>query len=229
MNPSAPPLRYERKFIPRGHTLGEVFAIIRKHPALFHETYTARVINNIYFDTPGMGDYQDHVNGTADRMKMRIRWYGPRNDHVQRPVLETKSKRGLVSEKNGYELTAFRCNGQIVRSDLQDLFDRASMPGAVRAQIMHRQPALLNRYFRRYFVSGDGLFRLTVDTEMEFQRVRTIPGKVPAIGPGVPTVIIELKYGVPAAESAWSITNHIPYRVERCSKYIIGLQRAASV
>jgi len=224
MNTSAPPLRYERKFIPRGHTLGEVFAIIRKHPALFHETYQARAINNIYFDTPGMGDYQDHVNGAADRTKTRIRWYGPLLTHTERPVLETKNKRGLVGRKHGYELPSFRFDGDTLRPDLQVLFDRAKMPGAVRAQLLHRHPTLVNRYYRRYFLSADRLFRLTVDSEMEFHRICTIAGELSPAAPCVPPVVIELKYGLSAADRAASITNYIPFRVERCSKYIIGLQ-----
>ncbi len=69
MNQSAFFLGSERKFIPRGYTLAEVLAIIRRHPALFRETYSTRAINNVYFDTHGMDDYQDHVNGAAHQSR----------------------------------------------------------------------------------------------------------------------------------------------------------------
>jgi hypothetical protein len=229
MTPSEPPLRYERKYIPRGHTLGEVLAIVRRHPALFHEAYQARAINNIYFDTPRMGDYQDHVNGAADRIKTRIRWYGPLLGHTEHPVLERKNKRGLVSGKHGYELPPFSFDGEVLRNDLQLLFDRAKMPGAVRAQMLHRRPILVNRYQRRYFLSADRLFRLTVDTEMEFRRLSAIAGLLSSAVTSVPPVVIELKYGLAVAERAGAITSQIPFRVERCSKYIIGLQSTSFV
>jgi hypothetical protein len=229
MNLPAPPLRYERKFIPRGHSLGEVIAIVLRHPALFHEPYQARAINNIYFDTPRMGDYQDHVNGAADRIKTRIRWYGPLLGRTDHPVLEKKNKCGLVGRKHGYELPAFSFDAEMLRPDLQLLFARADIPGAVRAQMLHRRATLLNRYHRRYFLSADGLFRLTIDTDMKFHRICTTAGRLPSVAPSVPPVVIELKYGLPAAEQAAAITNYIPFRVERCSKYIIGLQSMSFV
>ncbi len=229
MNQSAFFLRYERKFIPRGYTLAEVLAIIRRHPALFRETYSTRAINNVYFDTHGMDDYQDHVNGAAHRVKMRIRWYGALSEHIERPVIETKNKCGLVGGKCGYELPSFRFGGEILSSDFQCLFERADMPGMVRAQVKHRRPTLVNRYRRRYFLSADRLFRLTVDTELEFQRVSTISGRLPSVVPSLPAMIIELKYGLSATERAAAITNYIPFRVERCSKYIIGLQGGSFV
>lgn len=221
---SAPSLRYERKFIPRGYALADVLAAIRRHPALFRETYQARAINNIYFDTARMGDYQDHVNGAADRVKTRIRWYGCLLGRTTRPSLEKKAKLGTVGTKHRYELPSFCFDGEKLQADLQGLFDRATLPDAVRMNMLHRQPTLVNRYHRRYFVSADRSFRLTVDTDLEFYRAGPVARTLSSVARSGPQMIIELKYDLPAAEGAMAITSQFPFRVERCSKYVIGLQ-----
>jgi hypothetical protein len=224
VNKSILPLRYERKFIPRGYARAEVLAAIRRHPALFRETYQARAINNIYFDTACMGDYQDHVNGAADRAKTRIRWYGCLLGHIARPSLEKKAKFGVVGTKQGYELPSFCFDGEKLQPDIQELLNRATLPDAVRMQMLHRKPTLVSRYHRRYFVSVDRSFRLTVDTDLQFYGVGPLARKLSSVARSAPPMIIELKYDLPAAERAAEITNQIPFRVERCSKYIIGMQ-----
>jgi hypothetical protein len=224
VNESIHPLRYERKLIPRGYAVAEVLAAILRHPAVFRETYQARAINNIYFDTAGLGDYQDHVSGAAHRVKTRIRWYGRLCGHIARPFLERKAKFGAVGTKQRYELPSFCFDGEKLHIDLQELLNQSTVPGGVREQMLERKATLVNRYHRRYFASADRSFRLTVDTDLEFYGVGTLARKLSALARSAPPVIIELKYDLPAAERAEGITNQMPFRVERCSKYIMGMQ-----
>lgn len=66
--------RYERKFTVQGLALSEILALVRRHPAAFREAYPPRMVNNVYFDTPGLNNYYDHVNGAPNRIKTRVRW-----------------------------------------------------------------------------------------------------------------------------------------------------------
>lgn len=65
--------RKERKFVIEGFGLAQVEAVVRSHPALFSCPFSARYINNIYFDTREFRNYRDNVAGSMKREKFRIR------------------------------------------------------------------------------------------------------------------------------------------------------------
>src|SRR5262249_32775722 len=160
--------RYERKFIADGQSLADLLAIIRRHPAAFRQVYPARCVNNLYLDSPTLSDYYDHINGVANRIKTRVRWYGLNGVEVQKPVLERKLKRGLLGGKSSHALPAFSLNASAVRHCLADAIGRAELPELLRFALHHLEPALFNRYQRHYFVNANGRFRLTVDSDLEF-------------------------------------------------------------
>jgi hypothetical protein len=225
MTSTLPNLRYEKKFVAVGFTLAEVFATVRRHPAAFHEVYPPRAINNIYLDSPTRRDYFEHLNGAANRVKTRVRWYGQRFEAADRPMLERKLKKGMVSGKESYELPPFSINGGCLGTLLESNFDTAVFPPMLRSMLQHLEPALYNRYQRCYFLSGDRRFRLTVDSRLQFAGVSR--NRPPAIDllPAAPTVIVELKFEPKFAEEAGRVTNALPYSVSRFSKYVTGIDR----
>ena len=225
MQLSLPNLRYEKKFIAEGFTLAEVVARVRRHPAAFREAYPPRIVNNIYLDSPARRDYHDHVNGAANRTKTRVRWYGPHFETADRPMLERKFKRGMVSGKQAYPLTPLSINGRSLQASLTASFDTAAIPPMLRSTLRHLEPALLNRYRRHYFLSRDGNFRLTVDSDLQFGCVQ--PNNQPVVVSllSTPKVILELKFGLEFAEAADFVTNTFPLRVARFSKYVAGIER----
>jgi VTC domain len=219
MTASIPSLRYELKFIVNGSGLNEVLAFVKRHPSAFHETYPARVVNNIYLDSPGRSDYHDHVNGVGNRSKTRIRWYGEPCGVIERPTLERKIKRGMVSGKESHRLPVFRMNGGSVNAPMRVAITDAKLPGMLHLALQQREPSLFNRYHRHYFVSGDGRFRLTVDSGLKFAGVNPNIFSLTA----TPTVIVELKFGPEFADDAGLVTNVMPFRVARFSKYVAGI------
>jgi hypothetical protein len=217
--------RYECKFVPEGLVLAEVLALVRRHPAAFREAYPARFVNNIYLDSHGRSDYRDNVVGVANRSKTRVRWYGPLSGQIAKPVLERKLKRGLISGKLTHALPGFALNGEAVHPLLKSAFEAALLPESLRFDLCQREPALFNRYRRYYFLSGDGRFRLTVDTELQCGRGGASNGLRTALVPFPPTLIIELKFGPSEAEQADRVTNSLPFRLARSSKYVLGIGR----
>ena len=228
MTPLPPHPRYERKFLAQGLSLTEVVAIVRRHPALFREVYPPRAVNNIYLDSPGLGDYFDHVKGVANRLKTRIRWYGQLHGHIAAPTLERKIKRGFVGGKVTHPLPALALNGHVARHVLNAALRRAEMPELLRLALDHLQPSLVNRYQRQYWRSACGRFRLTVDWSLQFFGLRT--GAVSAISSCLrtPAVILELKFEPQYAEEAAAVTNALPLRMARCSKYVLGIESLRS-
>lgn len=220
--------RYERKFVPHAFTLHDVLAFVRRHPAAFHESYPARWVNNLYLDSPDLRDFHDHVNGIAHRTKTRIRWYGPWSGRIDSPALERKLKRGLVSGKISHRLPPLALNGTVSKSDLDTAFERANLPGLTRSALRHLLPSLPNRYQRRYFLSADGHFRLTVDSELQFAAARPTSGAGVSFCSPVALIVIELKFGLVAADAAAGVTNALPFRLARCSKYVLGINHLAA-
>ena len=228
MTPLPPNLRYERKFIADRHTLAEVLALVKRHPAAFRESYPARSVNNLYLDSADLRDYRDHVNGIAHRTKTRIRWYGAWAGRLDTAALERKLKQGLVSGKLSHKLPPIAMNGHLWRPDLETAFDGADLPPLTRSALHHLQPSLLNRYQRHYFQSADGCFRLTVDSGLQFAAARQAQGLGVFFGPSAAPVVIELKYGLAEADKAPRVTNVLPFRLARCSKYVLGINALAA-
>ncbi len=215
--------RYERKFEGTVSAASQVELIVRMHPAHFREAYPPREINNIYFDTPNLASFTDHVMGAARRSKLRLRWYGQELGHIEKPVLEVKLKDGHVGTKQQYRLPPADFSGVL---DLPRLHQDAKESGAaptVVERLAASSPTLLNRYRRKYYVSADGRFRVTIDTGLSF---RVINGRYHGFrnrytDPRL--IIVELKYAAKHDEGARDIGGGLPFRVSKLSKYIHGL------
>jgi hypothetical protein len=92
--------RFERKFfIPPQKT--EIARSLMSHICLPDGDYPENTVNSLYFDTPDLDRFQESINGSYKREKIRIRWYdcnGNQNGEI--PVfVELKFKRGYASKK----------------------------------------------------------------------------------------------------------------------------------
>jgi hypothetical protein len=225
----APHFRYERKFLAPKHSLAGALAVVRRHPALFRETYPARVVNSLYLDSPARTDYFEHVNGVPNRVKTRIRWYGQLTGPIGRPTLERKIKRGSVSGKAARPLPALTLNGGMAPADLAVALDQAGLPANLRWTLRLLEPAAVVSYHRHYFQSADGSFRLTVDSQLQFWSVHPGTGAMMPVPPAAAPIIIELKFEPLQAGHATPVTNALPFRLARCSKYVLGIERLLAI
>ena len=78
-------------------------------------------------------------------------------------------------------------------------------------------------YHRHYFQSADGRFRLTVDSQLRFHAVHPGTGAMAPLPARAHPVILELKFDPDHAADAGRITGVMPYRLRRCSKYVLGI------
>jgi hypothetical protein len=228
MTPFPPNLRYERKFRAEPMSLAETLALVRRHPALFREAYPPRSVNNIYFDSPALRDYHDHIQGVACRSKTRIRWYGSCGVTVEHPVLERKIKQGAVGGKLSHPLLEMVFDADDPRRVVDAALHSGDVPPMLRATAGLLMPTLVNRYQRRYYVSADGSFRLTVDWDLQFAGITRFAADR-SLSAADPSVIIELKFAPCHADlAADAVSNALPFRLTRCSKYVLGVQRMTS-
>ncbi|WP_372806533.1 polyphosphate polymerase domain-containing protein [Pontiella sp.] len=222
---SEPEWRYERKMLPPGTDPASVELRIRMHPAGFREVYPPREVNNLYLDTLGRADYFEHVQGVTSRCKTRIRWYGALDGPIARATLELKIKRGAVGRKESYPVADFALNHAADADALRSVLNTLQAPAAVRAAVELRRPSLVNRYARRYYLSADGLVRLTLDTKLQYFDPRNTARPLGHPVRDVQTLVVELKYASDHAPQAAAIVNRLPFRISRCSKYVEGVRR----
>ena len=214
--------RYERKFFLERVDLQEVERLVRTHPAFFLEVFPPRRVNNLYLDTPGRRGYFDHVNGVGRRCKWRIRWYGQPPGRVERSVLEIKAKEGLVGRKRRYALAPFDLDRDLDPAALVEGFGDREL--FLRLQLRCSVPSLVNQYRRRYYLSADGAFRLTVDDELSFGTLSRGFEADTHRRLARQTIIVELKYHAEDDDRARAVCTAFPFRISRSSKYCYGVE-----
>jgi VTC domain len=216
------PYRYERKFMtpldPR-----EVALILLAHPEVFRESYDPRRINNVYLDTPANRDYFESVDGLSDRRKTRVRWYGETFGPVENPALEIKIKKAYQCQKEIHPLTPFSIESGFGNADLDACSTRSNLPGPVRLALRECEIRLLNSYARRYFVSASGEFRVTMDWDLCYWGLRRAQNRFTGRISDPHHTIVELKYPAESDDRADRIANWFPFRLSRCSKYVMGM------
>ncbi len=215
--------RYERKMRVGGVQREWVEMLIWQHPAHLTKTYPSRYVNNLYLDTLRNTYYTDHVDGVPRRKKVRVRWYGPLDDDLFEPQLEIKRRDGWTMTKQVYPLPP-------------SCLDQMSRPGGVRRSVDNNgcspstgelvanlQPALINRYLRRYFETRDGRVRVTIDTEMSFYHANRFGAGV-RFGYADHAVIVEIKFDECAIAEGTAVAAHFPLPLNKNSKYVNGIR-----
>lgn len=220
---SPPPRRYERKYAVPELGRQEFEESLRLHPALFSPIYQGRFVNNLYFDTPDLENYQDNVDGVSARVKIRIRWYGDLYGEIERPVLEIKHKRGHEGWKESVALAPFPLQKGFSARDIEKQTRSADLPGEVKSRLAGLELRLMNRYYRRYYRSADGKFRITVDSGLEWYRIAPLFNNLMNRSRDDVGLIVELKYDCRFDSDAARVSDIFPFRLTRSSKYVSGL------
>lgn len=205
--------RYERKFRVQGLQRPALEAWLHQHPAGFRRAFPNRQINNIYYDTADLRCYSENMAGINVRNKYRIRWYGQGLQQALAPRLEVKMKHNELGRKHIEKLADFELKNLPVLRDVSPFVFNTGE---------NYFPALSNRYYRSYFISADGHFRMTIDDQMSFQspdqtRVNSLAWH------DIGDVVLELKYTQEDDDEVQFITKHIPFRQTKNSKYANGL------
>ena len=215
--------RFEIKFVAEASRYGELEQWIRLHPEGFRNSYPPRRVNNVYFDTQDLDAFAENLSGASSRSKLRLRWYGV-TDAPERTVLEVKRRRNQLGWKHHYDGGPMDFERSDWRTLRRRLRDRLS-PVVKLWFDSHPFPVLINRYDRQYFESPEGKIRATLDWHqcVYDQRVRNRPNlrhqsNLPE------TVVCEIKLGQRDRKRADRISEGIPVRVSRNSKYVIGVR-----
>lgn len=217
--------RYERKFYILNKKPEEVEAIVKLHRYGFSEIFVPRKINNIYFDFHNLQNFYENVDGLANRKKHRVRWYGETFRDIKKPVLEIKIKKGLLGTKLSYPVNVFEIGSDFTADRAVEIFNCDTVPQALREELKTMRPMLLNSYERKYFMSGDGNYRITIDSQLQYYKILSQNNSFMHKCLVDNNVIMELKYANDLDDNVNRITSSLPFRVTKSSKYVEGIER----
>lgn len=217
--------RYERKFLVDQLKEFQAQELIRRHPGLFYSPYPPRYINNFYLDSKDMEHYHDNIDGSMERRKVRIRWYGDAFGGIDQPVLEIKIKRGMVGTKIQYATAGFDLDTNFSDRYFRQVLARSGFPALVMEQLSRLNVVLFNRYFRRYYATRDGRFRLTLDTRLSYRQVRPLRASFLNHQTDHSNIIVELKYSPEHDPQANWVSSWFPFSVTKSSKYVMGIEK----
>lgn len=208
-------MRYERKYRIEQVDRRLILQILRLHPAGLTQLYPDRQINNIYFDTPGLTTYKENVMGIANRDKYRVRWYGWDPTQIQKPILEIKHRRNNVGTKTFHPMGVFSME------ELQPLVQAVNQHSGTTAPLL---PTLQNSYKRAYFSTPDQKFRLTLDWDLAYASMRACRKFTKHQQKESNVHILELKYEQELEQEADRITQFLPFKSTKNSKYVTGVE-----
>ncbi|WP_136468217.1 VTC domain-containing protein [Flagellimonas onchidii] len=222
-------LRYERKFIvPTNVPLKELVVVTKNNSAFFKEVFYERQVNNIYLDTEDYKFYFDNVDGVANRQKVRIRWYGDSLGKIEKPKLEIKLKTGLVGDKWTFNLTPFRLDNNFDLRTLRKILSDSKLPSSILELTKGLKPTLVNSYSRRYFLSADMNYRITLDYSIKYRDVANNINNFTKSLQKDTNNVVELKYSLKDEKKAYSISSQFPFRLSKNSKYVNGVNNFKS-
>jgi SPX domain protein involved in polyphosphate accumulation len=184
---------------------------LKLHRLAFSKAFPDRFINSIYLDTYALDYYNDNIAGLSRRVKQRIRWYGPDLNHIQDPLLEIKIKENKLGYKRYAELTSFKPGPDFSYQDY--------MKQHLWLATNNIFPTAMIRYLRSYYLSFDKRIRITIDRDQAYYPVdQKLNFNIEPYRD--PTIILELKYPADYSINLDYITQDIPFRMTRNSKYV---------
>ena len=206
-------MRYERKYKIDNLNHRVVEQSLRVHPAGLRKIYPDRTINNIYFDTVHLKNYHDNVEGVSLRQKVRIRWYGENTTNIKTPNLEIKHRHNEVGRKDIIPVPNF---------ELYQLKTITKITNDLLPQITRLMPVLVNAYRRSYYGTSDGKYRLTIDRDLQyFSLINT--NRFTRFNIKEDAVVLEIKYDQEYDNLTDRITQFLPFRQTKSSKYVTGV------
>ena len=157
-------------------------------------------------------------------MKTRIRWYGNLKGKIKKPVLEFKQKHGLTGSKTSIALPSFDIKDIYHPGFLRSLFQNSNLDMGKKDLMLSLTPSLINRYQRKYFLSFDQKFRVTLDHHLTYYPVSSHEQLSSCGLKDSLSMIMELKYSPIYQLESNNITQEFPFRVIKNSKYVRGIQ-----
>lgn len=218
------PLRLERKY---WFEIDDRSSFLTKLSASsFFQPYPSRQVNSIYFDTPSLENYQQSLNGSYNRHKVRVRWYGELFQKEIPAHLEIKYKQGYVGGKKIVPIKKFSFGNKSSKTTIKNqIFPQldTSIYNFIESLLPTVTTVYQRQYWRHYFYP----LRLTIDTQLKTANHLGSPQFSRPTAPQRPVQIIELKY-LPKEnieKIASQVGQFLPLQLNQFSKYSWSIEQ----
>lgn len=172
--------RIEKKFILKKELLNEFINFIEIKKKM-KKKFIDRKINSIYFDDENNKFVLENLNGFAQRMKIRFRWYNQNNKNITE---EIKLKKGNKSQKISRRFISPKSILQILNEgNIEQFVDKKLKCNK------KYLPNCLITYYRSYYISD--FCRLTIDNNLKYFNIKNNNLDYKSINDN--SVIIEVK------------------------------------
>jgi hypothetical protein len=128
-----------------------------------------------------------------------------------------------MGTKKHYKLKPFVSRPGMDLGLFQKLVEGSDMPRDEILESARYKPVLLNHYKRRYFMTPDKRFRLTIDSELTYYFLNSSHFRFMNKEVEPEANIIELKYDSKDDADAKKISSLLPFRMTKNSKYLTGV------
>ncbi len=204
--------------------------------SFFQESYSPRMVNSLYFDTPNYDFASSNMSGESKRIKVRARWYGELNkkfldnflSNSQLFIFEVKRKINSVSDKLNI--------GEVTYEKKESYASRINSIQKSLETIVRDQPTLsafnllgtiFTNYEREYYeLKSDNNIRLTVDKNISYCNSKT-PSDLLMLAKDY--VIVELKFDPESRKKVNTLMKNFPFRQVRSSKFLSSLAQIQRV
>ena len=130
----------------------------------FQEIFKKRHVNNIYFDDLNLQCLMANLHGDSNRFKIRLRWYDGRTD---KSFFEIKIKKNIFGYKKIYRIDDIPIYHGISKSHLITSIEKKLAKDFSNRFDRFKFIQLVNSYDRRYYLSSDKKFRITIDKNIQ--------------------------------------------------------------
>ncbi len=185
----------------------------------FKEIYNSRLVNSLYYDDANFTNYKQSIDGLSSRTKIRARYY---NFNKSAFNLEFKKKEDELNTKN-YMSPSSSLIGKLIPL-MGETKDNPHSGIKLPENVMTiYYPKVLVSYLRRYFLSKNGIFRITIDTKINFFKANNIKNNLLINNNRTLTQsVLEVKFlskGFENLEEINLITNNFNLIQSKFSKY----------
>ncbi len=215
--------RYEIKMTCDELYLPNVRSWVQLHPELFSVAYPPRRVNNVYLDTPEADSLADNLDGSGQRSKLRLRWYGETR-LVTQSTFELKCKANQLGWK---EYCPIPGTFDLTKISWPELLPqlRTHAVGSIAVWLTAIDwPVLINTYMREYYESIDHQIRVTIDYNLAaYEQVTSPMPNISMLSFIDRLVVVEAKSDETLHRRLSNVLTSFPLRVERNSKYVNGV------
>ena len=186
----------------------------------FHEIFKKRHVNNIYFDDLNLQCLMANLHGDSNRFKIRLRWYDNNLDNL---FFEIKIKKNIFGYKKIYKIKDLSIYHVISKNSLINSIEKKLPKDFNNRFNRFKFIQLVNSYDRRYYLSSDKKFRITIDKNIQTfdQRKNCVLNLMHKFF-SQDKMVVEIKCQKLDQKKIITLFNDFPLRASKNSKYVDG-------